>query len=131
MAEDQSGLTSLEPLNRKPVLWRGLTSDELGLMLGLCVVAPVVVFVLIFAFVWIWAAGLIVGLLFGAALFLIASGYIEKQKKKHGSAQFWIYLKKQFQSKGLMNFGYETDKKKWGATLTRPRKRHPRVRTDR
>lgn len=125
--EDQEGLTSLEPLNRKPVLWRGLTSDELGLLLGLCLVAPTVFFILVFAIVWFWAAGLVIGLLFGAGVFFLVSGYIEKQKKKHGSAQFWIYLKKQIQTKGLMNFGYETENKKWGATLTQTRKRHPRI----
>lgn len=125
--EDQDGLTSLEPLNRKPVLWRGLTSDELGLLLGLCLVAPTIIFILIFAFVWLWAAGLIVGLLVGGLFFYIVSGYIEKQKKKHGSAQFWIFLKKMLQTKGVMNFGYETEKKKWGASLTSERRRHPRI----
>lgn len=127
MEEDQGGLTSLEPLNRKPVLWRGLTSDELGLLLGLSLGVPVVTFTLIFALLWIWAIGLIAGLLFGAGLFFLVSGYIERQKKKHGSAQFWIYLKKLLQSKGLMNFGYETEKKTWGSSLSKKRQRHPRI----
>lgn len=126
-AEEHEGLTSLEPLNRKPVLWRGLTSDELGLMLGICVGGSTVFFLVVFSILWIWVAGFVFGLLFGMGVFLLASGYIEKQKKKHGSAQFWIYMKKALQKKGFGNFGYETEKKKWGPTLTQKRRVHPRI----
>lgn len=111
--------TTLERLDKKPALWKGLTIDEL--MFVTCSV------VVTFSTIGALVAGALFGLgLLGGVLGLVLSlggiplvaGRIEAAKKQHGPLM-WLKLKRHIQKKGWIKFnGMMTDKVRWDTRLS-------------
>lgn len=121
MSRDHTIRTTLERLDHKPVLWKGLTIDELlfvvtGNLFVICIASSIVLKIT-------FGKG-ILGFVFGIILSLLAipytAGYIEKAKKQHGGQMMWLHFKKFIQKKGWWKFdGLMTEKRLWDTRFSK------------
>ena len=112
--------TTLERLDRKPALWKGLTIDELMLIVGANLVINVTIACIICTITFGMASvGLILGILMSLGGVPLLAGRVEFAQKIYGDSLMWIHLKKNIQRRGWMKFdGLMTDKVEWDIRLS-------------
>lgn len=112
--------TTLERLDQKPVIWRGLTIDELLIVVGVSLVSSCTVACLIIEIIFgRGLLGLVPGILLTILVVRMMAGYIESAKKKYGETLMWVYFKKMVQRRGFIKFhGLMTHKIKWDMRLS-------------
>lgn len=106
--------TTLEKLDRKPALWKGLTIDELLLVVSICFFGGTIALTIIFSLFDYGAVGMMLGFISSLGTTPLVAGVIENQKKKYGADMLWVTLKTNIQRRGLWRFsGLMTDKVRW------------------
>lgn len=120
MSENYTIQTTLEKLDKKPALWKGLTIDELMMVCGVCACGSCAIFVCILIPFGQGMLGMIAGLLCTLAIVPIVAGRVEDKKKKYGADLLWVTLKTNIQRRGFWRFeGIMTDKVRWGVRLSK------------
>lgn len=120
MSRELTIRTTLERLDHKPALWKGLTIDELLLIVGANLVINVTIACIICTITFGMASvGLILGILMSLGGVPLLAGRVENAKKIYGDSLMWIHLKKNIQRRGWMKFdGLMTDKIEWDIRLS-------------
>lgn len=120
MSRELTIRTTLERLDRKPALWKGLTIDELLLIVGANLVINVTIACIICTITLGMASvGLILGILMSLGGVPLLAGRVENAKIIYGDSLMWIHLKKNIQRRGWMKFdGLMTDKVEWDIRLS-------------
>jgi len=120
MSRELTIRTTLERLDRKPALWKGLTIDELMVIVVVNLIVNVTVAAIICTIVIGMASvGLILGILMSLGGVPLLAGRVENAKKIYGDSLMWIHLKKYIQRRGWMKFdGLMTDKIEWDIRLS-------------
>lgn len=120
MGREHTIQTTLERLDKKPALWKGLTIDELlivtGAAIALCCSICAVIFSILISEGLI---GFVIGMVVSLGVIPLVAGKIESAKKRHGPLM-WLKLKRYAQKRGWMKFdGMMTDKIKWDTRLSK------------
>ncbi len=118
--------TTLERLDQKPVIWRGLTIDELLIVVCVSLISSCTVACLVIEIIFgRGSLGLIPGILLTVLMVRLMANYIEGAKKKYGETLMWVYLKKKIQRRGLFRFyGLMTNKVKWDMRLSNTKRQN-------
>ena len=120
MGREHTIETTLERLDKKPALWKGLTIDELLIVtctaIVICCSTSAIVFSLLISEGLI---GFVIGMIVSLGVIPLVAGKIESAKKRHGPLM-WLKLKRYTQKRGWMKFdGMMTDKIKWDTRLSK------------
>lgn len=104
---------SLSALNRSPTIWRGLTLGELVVCLG---GSGLIGFILSIPIAMTFSNLVVIPLVLLSAILLLFYPFtwlLGKHKAKHGPKMYMIRMRKILQRLGLIDFGFEIDKKAW------------------
>lgn len=73
--------TTLEKLDKKPAMWKGLTIDELMGVIAVCVISGCLFFILLFSLFGQPMFGFMLGFLSTLGTVPTLAGYIEKKRR--------------------------------------------------
>ncbi|WP_270819909.1 DUF3487 family protein [Aeromonas sp. Y311-2] len=120
MGKEHTIQTTLERLDKKPSLWKGLTIDELMVVTAASVITCCTISSITFwALFSLGLMGGVFGMIVSLGVIPFVAGRIERAKKQHGPLM-WLKLQRYMQKRGWMSFsGMMTDKIRWDTRLSK------------